>query len=118
MKSQKNKIENEKVNVDNGNQVNTVGIKYQCDGCHFESISVVEIEKHAETNHKKKVAEPVDDISERLQELDIQILCEKCNFRTFHKLETVKHIKLKHISEQSIEELLINCDQCDFSFQL
>ena len=114
MKSQKNKIENEKVNVDNGNQVNTVGIKYQCDGCHFESISVVEIEKHAETNHKKKVAEPVDDISERLQELDIQILCEKCNFRTIHKLEMVEHIKLKHISEQNIEELWINCDQCDY----
>ena len=68
MKSQKNKIENEKLNVGNDNPA-TDKIKYQCDGCDFASISILEIENHAETKHKKKATEPVEDISQRLKEL-------------------------------------------------
>jgi hypothetical protein len=99
--------------------------KYNCKDCDFESDLVIILNQHIREHHRKRIAEPKNDVEVK------SYICRECSFETYSALVWIKHldtlcIKTKedfetvmfgndaklHLSREDVQRF--RCDKCNY----
>jgi hypothetical protein len=83
--------------------------KYYCKDCHFETDLVVILKQHPKEYHRKDTGcvqdQPKSDTVVK------SYICQKCSFETYSVLLWIKHLESSCFD---IEDVIHNCDKCEF----